>query len=225
MDPSLWIAFAGAAAALLVLPGPDWAFMIAVGARRGQLAPAVTGLTIGYVVLTLVVAAGLGPLVAASPTLLGAVTVAGAAYLVHLGTRILRAPRPSPDLRPEGASGTAGGRAAGRRSLVRRGVVVSSSNAKALILFVAFLPQFITPAAPWPLAAQLACLGLTWAALGAAFYTLLGASAHTLLTGRAALAQAVTRVAGAAMTLMGLLLVGQQVLGLATGDPAPGGGA
>lgn len=79
MDTGLWLAYAAAAAALLFLPGPDWAFMLATSVRQSRVTPAVAGLTIGYVILALVVAARIGPLIANLPAALVAVTVAGAA--------------------------------------------------------------------------------------------------------------------------------------------------
>lgn len=95
MDMGLWLAFIAATGALLLLPGPDWAFMLATGTRQPRIVPPVAGLTIGYVILSLVVATGLGPLIAAVPAALITVTLAGAGYLAFLGIRILRAPRPA----------------------------------------------------------------------------------------------------------------------------------
>ncbi len=117
-------------------------------------------MTVGYVFLSLVVAAGLGPLIASSRVALVAVTVGGAAYLVYLGVGVLRAPRDAPS--PTSVTAGAGnGISTSFWPLVRRGAGVSAMNAKALVLFVAFLPQFISAAAPWPLWVQLGSLGLS----------------------------------------------------------------
>jgi threonine/homoserine/homoserine lactone efflux protein len=149
-------------------------------------------------------------LVAASPTALAVLTLAGAGYLVHLGIGNLRGRR-NPH-RP-GADVVA----AGRGAFVRRGIGVSALNPKALLFFVAFLPQFARPGGAWPLPAQLAALGGLWALLGGLFYTALGYMADRALGARPALAQLITRLAGAAMIVVGLVLLGEQLLRTAGG--------
>lgn len=97
MDMGLWLAFIAATGALLLLPGPDWAFMLATGARQPRIVPPVAGLTIGYVILSLVVATGLGPLIAAVPAALITVTLAGAGTWPSWGSAsCARRARPHP---------------------------------------------------------------------------------------------------------------------------------
>lgn len=221
MDMGLWLAFIAATGALLLLPGPDWAFMLATGARQPRIVPPVAGLTIGYVILSLVVATGLGPLIAAVPAAPITVTLAGAGYLAFLGIRILRAPRPAAPDASTGAleivpSAPVTAAAPGRKVL-RQGVAVSTLNAKSLVLFVAFLPQFVSTTAAWPLWVQLGALGLTWTGLGAIFYVGLTAASQRLLAGRDGPADIVTRITGAAMILMGLWLAGEQFAHLLSG--------
>lgn len=43
MDAGLRLTFLVAATALLILPGPDWAFMLAAGVRRSGIAPPMIG--------------------------------------------------------------------------------------------------------------------------------------------------------------------------------------
>lgn len=218
MDAARWLAYVAVAGALLVLPGPDWAFMIAAGVRQSRITSAVAGLTTGYVILSFVVAAGIGPLIMTLPSALVVVTVGGAAYLVFLGVRNLRTPRvssPSSDSSSaESAPMTGTAEQMSAWPMVRQGTIVSALNAKSLVLFVALLPQFVTPSAPLPLWAQLAVLGLTWAGMGAIFNTLLGTSSRKLLGGRPTVAHAMTRVTGAAMITMGLFLAGEQIISL-----------
>lgn len=56
-----------------------------------------------------------------------------------------------------------------------KGAGVSGLNPKALLLFLAFLPQFLTHGAAWPFAAQIALLGLVHIANCAVVYTSVGA--------------------------------------------------
>jgi threonine/homoserine/homoserine lactone efflux protein len=167
------IAFTAVAATLIVLPGPDWALVLAAGTRgQGRVPATVGGIAIGYLLITAVVAAGVAPLVAATPALLVILTVVGAAYLLYLGIGILRRPAAHEPIAAVPGPATGAG-----RTLVQ-GIGVSALNPKSLLFFLAFLPQFARPGAAWPVAVQLLVLGGVWVALGSTFYTLLGCTAE-----------------------------------------------
>jgi threonine/homoserine/homoserine lactone efflux protein len=200
MELSALLAFAGVAITLIAVPGPDWAFVVTAGARDRIVLPAVSGLVAGYLLLTAVVALGVGPLVAASPVALGALSLVGAGYLINLGVRILRSPA---EARPAEEESRA---AEGLARTFRHGVGVSSLNPKGLLFFLAFLPQFARPSGSWPLAVQLAALGVVWAAICALFYTALGYTADRALAERPGLNRVITLVAGAAMIAVGVVL-------------------
>jgi threonine/homoserine/homoserine lactone efflux protein len=190
---------------LVLVPGADWAYSIAAGLRDRSVLPAVGGLLAGYVVLTAVVAAGVAALIAHSPSVLAALTAVGAVYLLGLG--ITTVARPSA---PQ-AAGSESGLPWTRRAV--KGVAVSGLNPKALLLFVALLPQFITRGATWPYAIQIALLGLVHTANCGVVYTSVGSAARRVLRSRPATARAVTRFSGAAMIVIGLLLLGERLLG------------
>lgn len=166
--------------------------------------PAVGGLLLGHLVATLVVAAGVAALVARQPLVLAVLTCAGAAYLVWLGVGALRS---RGELHAHGAS------AAG--SWLRQaatGFGVSGLNPKVFLLFLALLPQFTDADASWPVAAQIVALGLVHVASCAVVYTLVGTGARRVLGTRPAAARAVTRLSGAAMVLIGIVLLAEQLL-------------
>ncbi|MCT1834834.1 hypothetical protein M3D63_08580 [Kocuria palustris] len=93
--------------------------------------------------------------------------------------------------------------------------VPSALNARSLVFFAAFLPQFVTAAAPLPLWMQLAALGLTWAAMAAVFNVFLCLASRRLLTGQPSAAGIISRITGIAMVAMGLWLVGERIWALA----------
>lgn len=197
------LGFAVLAALLVAAPGPDWAFTLSVVARGQSLAAAVAGLVSGYLVMTLAVATGVGLLVARSPTLLTALTALGASYLIWLGWRSLRTPEA-----PHRLDGTdTAAVPASRRSTLLVGIGVSGLNPKALLIFMALLPQFAQPAADWPLSLQLAVLGLIFTALVGAFYPVLGTVARTFATRSTRTALLLTRGAGAIMIALGVILL------------------
>ena len=189
---------------LVLVPGADWAYAIAAGLRNQSVLPAVGGLLAGYVALTAVVAAGVAALIARWPVLLTVLTVLGALYLLRLG--ITTVARPSA---PVAAAGE------GSQPWIRRaakGAGISGLNPKALLLFLALLPQFITRGAAWPFAAQIVLLGLVHTANCGVVYTSVGAGARRVLRARPAVGAAVTRFSGAAMIVIGILLLAERLL-------------
>jgi hypothetical protein len=94
-----------------------------------------------------------------------------------------------------------------------KGAGISGLNPKVFLLFLALLPQFIDAAADWPLAAQVVSLGLVHVASCALVCTGVGAGARLVLRARPTAAQAVTRFSGAAMVLVGVMLLGAQLVG------------
>lgn len=194
---------------LIIVPGADWAFTISAGLRGGSAVPAVGGLVAGYTAMTIVVAAGVGALVARSPALLTGLTVAGGLYLMWHGTRTLA--RPATPGTPAGGV-PAGGTARSHRATLLKGAGVSGLNPKGLLLFLAVLPQFTNPHASWPLAVQLGLLGVVFTTTCALFYLGLGSFARTILRTRPAAARAVTRFSGAAMILIGAALLAERLL-------------
>jgi threonine/homoserine/homoserine lactone efflux protein len=83
----------------VLIPGPDWAYVIAAGLRDRTIVPAVGGPLAGYLALTAVAAAGVAELVARSTSL---PAVPAAVYLIWLGTATVR--RPSTVTRCSGAA-------------------------------------------------------------------------------------------------------------------------
>jgi threonine/homoserine/homoserine lactone efflux protein len=199
-------AFWVVAALLIAVPGADWAYVIGtvLGGRPAVLA--VGGLVIGYATVTAAVAAGVGALVARTPASLTALTVAGGLYLIWLGVRASSRPaHHGIPARPPGAP-AAPAAGSGRGTLVR-GIGVSGLNPKGLLVFLALLPQFTSPRAGWPLTVQLAVLGLVFTATCALFYLGMGSLIRRILAARPGVAQAISRVSGAAMIVIGLFLL------------------
>jgi threonine/homoserine/homoserine lactone efflux protein len=219
VDPNLLLAFWGVTFLLIVVPGPDWAFTLAAGVRDGVVLPAVTGLVLGYALLTVLVAVGVGALVARSPLVLTTLTVVGGCYLVYIGTSVLRRPGAlhvdhgdAPDTTDSRRrAGTASPRPASTAAIVSRGVGVSGLNPKGLLIFVALLPQFTDPGGHWPVTVQLTALGLVFVVTCGAFYTVVGRSARAIVGARPGAARLIYRMSGAAMVLVGLLLFVERV--------------
>jgi threonine/homoserine/homoserine lactone efflux protein len=189
----------------VVTPGADWAYAIAAGLRHRVVLPAVGGLLAGHLAATAVVAAGVGALLARAPLLLSVLTALGAVYLVWLGIGMLAGP----------ALPQAGGDETPRSWLrqAAKGAGISGLNPKVFLLFLALLPQFTDPNAAWPLALQIVVLGLVHMTSCAVVYTGVGTGARRVLRARPAAALAVTRCSGAAMIVIGVMLLGEKLIG------------
>ena len=134
---------------------------------------------------------------------LAALTIAGGLYLMWLGVRAF--------LRPAGHR-VAGAAAAGSdRATLLRGIGVSGLNPKGLLVFLAVLPQFATPHGYWPLAVQLGILGVLFTLTCAVFYLGIGSFARRILDGRPAPSRVIARGSGAAMIVLGMLLLAEHL--------------
>lgn len=196
-------AFWAVAVLLIIVPGPDWAYVIGAVLGGSSVVLAVGGITLGYAAMTSVVAAGVGAIVARTPEALTALTIAGGLYLLWVGARTLTV--------PAGHGITAGDLPRTDRATLARGIGVSGLNPKGLLVFLALLPQFTSPRGSLPLAAQLAILGLVFTLSCAVFYLGMGMFARKILDARPAVAQAIARFSGAAMIVIGLLLLGERL--------------
>ena len=190
---------------LVITPGADWAYAIAAGLRHRTVLPAVGGLLAGHLAATAVVAAGVAALVAHSPLVMTALTVAGAVYLVWLGIGTVAHPS-APQAATEQATDSWARQAA-------KGAGVSGLNPKVFLLFLALLPQFTDPDADWPFAMQIAVLGLLHVANCTLVYMGVGTGAQLVLRARPAAARAVSRFSGAAMIMIGVVLLVEKLLG------------
>ncbi|NYT24570.1 LysE family translocator [Alcaligenaceae bacterium] len=140
LPPEVVLSFFGISVLLALSPGPDNLFVLMQSAMWGRGAGlwVVLGLCTGLIGHTLAVAAGLAAVFAASETAFLAVKLIGAAYLLYLAWGALRA----------GASAYGGGRPPRQSAwqLYRRGIIMNLTNPKVSIFFLAFLPQFASPA-------------------------------------------------------------------------------
>lgn len=193
-------AFWGVSLLFIVTPGADWAYAISAGLRNRSPIPAVAGVLTGHFGATLVVAAGVGALVASWPIALTALTVGGAGYLIWLGIGMLRSPgvAPGPDSTVAPAAPIA---------QFGKGVGISALNPKVFLLFLALLPQFTDPQGVLPLPVQIISLGLVHIASCSAVYLGVAYGARKVLGARPGAALWVMRASGGIMIGIAILLL------------------
>lgn len=205
MDLGLAFGFWGVSALLCLTPGADWAYIMASALKNRSPMPAVGGLLSGHVLAVVVVAAGVGTIVAEMPWTLTALTVAGAFYLIWLGVGMFRTP-PVPRQGELIAGDTV-------VQQVIRGFCVSGLNPKLYLLVLVILPQFVDPVQPLPLGFQMSVIGVVHLINCTLIYILVGYGARIVLRARPTAARAVSCLSGIAMTSIGAFLLLEQVAG------------
>lgn len=135
------IVFTGAALVVLLVPGPGVAYVVATSVAHGRRAAlaGVFGLSLGAFAHAIAAATGLSLILLTSAQLFTVVKLLGAGYLVYLGVQMLLEARTE---QPSGAVSLPK-----RSRLFADGVFISVLNPKVALFFVAFLPQFVDPAA------------------------------------------------------------------------------
>jgi threonine/homoserine/homoserine lactone efflux protein len=138
-EPTTLLLFAGAAMALLVVPGPSVVYIVTRGIHQGRAAALVSvlGVTTATLVHTVFAAAGLSAILASSALAFSIVKYAGSAYLVYLALRTWRdrSDERLDRLRP----------AADLRRVYAEGFLVNLLNPKTALFILALLPQFVDP--------------------------------------------------------------------------------
>jgi homoserine/homoserine lactone efflux protein len=147
MTLATWLAFFVASWLISLSPGAGAISCMAAGMRYGYARARwnILGLQIGVVFILVVVAAGVGAVLAASTMAFEAIKWAGAAYLVWLGIQQWRAPAFAVDAEADAARKSLGGTP---KELVLRGFLVNATNPKGIVFMLAVLPQFIDPQRP-----------------------------------------------------------------------------
>jgi homoserine/homoserine lactone efflux protein len=143
-DWQLWVGFLGASIAIAFSPGAGAVQSMAAGLTHGLRRAywSIIGQELGLLLQLTLVTWGLGAVVARSVLAFTLIKCVGVAYLLYLAVRQWRAA--TRDLREE-----MGGIATRARwPLLARGFLVNAGNPKALVFYLAVLPQVVVPTAP-----------------------------------------------------------------------------
>ena len=188
---------------LNLTPGQDTMFILGRSMAQGRAAgiASALGISTGSVIHTFAAAFGLSALLAASASAFLLIKLAGAAYLVFLGVRMLFA-------RTAAAAIPASVGSSGFLAVFRQGLLTNILNPKVALFFLAFMPQFIATDSPSKFAAFVAlglCFvttGTLWCLTLAWFSSLLG----DRLRGNTGFAEILNRTAGALFVFLGIRL-------------------
>jgi threonine/homoserine/homoserine lactone efflux protein len=180
MSLELYAAYLIACLVIVIVPGPTVTLIIANSIRHGTRAGLLNmlGTQVGLAVMIGVVGIGLTSVIEAMGHWFDWLRLAGAAYLIWLGWKMIRS---------SGEGDEAVTPKPPRGGFLAQGVLVALSNPKTLLFFGAFFPQFIDPTRDYSL--QIAIMGLT-----AMLFAVLSDSAYAIASGRAGRALSAKRV-------------------------------
>jgi threonine/homoserine/homoserine lactone efflux protein len=176
MSLELYLAYVLACFIVVIVPGPTVSLIVANSITHGTRAGLVNvaGTQAGLGTILLIVLVGLTSIIETMGHWFDWVRFLVAAYLIWLGWKLLRNP---------GAIGDPQQTKAPRGGFFLQGFLVLLSNPKALLMFGAFIPQFVDPKGDY--VGQVILLGLTAMAVATTFdslYAILTGRARTLLT-------------------------------------------
>ncbi|WP_263914532.1 LysE family translocator [Achromobacter sp. 79A6] len=187
---------------VVVSPGPDNILALSRGLSQGKVAAAVSslGAAAGIMVHTVAATFGLSLLMQTSEALFWGIKLVGAAYLIYLGIKALRAKdlitlRKSQHLP--------------LRKVLSVGFLSNVLNPKPGLFVLAFLPQFVD-AGRGSVQAQMLVYGAIFAVLTFVTFTLVGAFAARLsgwLVSRPAVAARLNTTAGLTLVGAGVLVL------------------
>lgn len=188
----------------VITPGVDWAYAISAGIKGQRVVPAVSGMLLGHLAVTILVAAGVGAFVSNFPVLLMTLTVLGAIYMLWLGVGLIRKPSlpqtHQKDLLDKSSQ------------WLVTGFGISSLNPKVFLLILALLPQFFDAESTWPLSMQMLALGCIHITSSGLVYLLVGYSSERILSSRPRAARSVSQFSGLIMSCIAVALLAKPVL-------------
>ena len=154
MSLELYLAFVGATAVLILMPGPNVALIVANSVAHGMRYGLVTvaGTSSAMVVQLALTVIGMTTILAVMADWFEWLRWIGVAYLIYLGLQAWRAPAVDLTRAPPQPRSS--------RAIFLRGFLVSMTNPKTLLFYGAFLPQFVSAEAS--LVPQLVLLSATF---------------------------------------------------------------
>jgi homoserine/homoserine lactone efflux protein len=147
MTLKTWLLFLVMETALSLSPGPAVFYTVSQGARGAlrRTLPAAAGILTANGIYFALSATSLGAIIAASSRFFTIAKWVGAAYLIFLGIKALRSAN---SMHGVALGGDPAEEGRDLRSVYLGALMLQLANPKALLFFLALLPQFIDPSIP-----------------------------------------------------------------------------
>jgi len=169
------LAFALVSFGMVLTPGPNMIYLISRSLCQGRVAGLISlgGVALGFVFYMLCAAFGITALLFAVPYAYDALRFGGAAYLLWLAWQAVKPGGRSPfevQALPQDSP----------RKLFAMGFVTNLLNPKIAMLYLALLPQFITPESAGAVLTQSLVLGFTQILISVSVNALIAITAGTI---------------------------------------------
>ncbi|KKJ75782.1 threonine transporter RhtB [Kiloniella litopenaei] len=207
MDFHLFLLFATTTAIVISSPGPSAILVISQGASYGlgRAIFGILGIAVGGMIYFTLSATGIASLILPSTFVFSTIKWIGVAFLLYLGLRALFSKSALINIAPARGQKT-------RIALFLQGLFIMASNPKAMLFFIAILPQFID--LDRPIAPQILIMGATTFALQLPIYSAYAYMGERITRSgekggiKTWFASALNKCAGAALVFAGLKMIG-----------------
>ena len=191
---------------IILVPGPDFIYVTTCGISNGNKAGIVSacGISAGILVLTLFAALGLSAIIQTSKVAFTVIKFLGAGYLIFIGIKAMMSKNDIQDFSAD--------KFQKKDSMFLKGIVTNVFNPKAIITFMALLPQFVSVNNANP-KAQFILLGLILSAMSIAWLGLVGYFAGifgNVIKKNKSIQNGIKYVSGSIMVALGLKLATSQ---------------
>jgi threonine/homoserine/homoserine lactone efflux protein len=186
---------------IIMAPGPDFIYVTTRGVAQGKRAGTLSalGISVGLLIHTLLAAFGLSAIIHASRIAYEVIKYLGAGYLIYLGIKSLLTKE---SLIKENEKKT------DNKNAFHQGVLTNVFNPKAIITFMAFLPQFVDIKISHPIA-QFLFLGFILALTAVIWFGIVGYFAGlvgSFVKKNKVFQRAIKYLSGSILILLGLRL-------------------
>ena len=145
MTLEVWLVYFAAIIFLCLTPGPNSLLALTNGVRYGvkKTMYSSLGCAVGSALVIAVSISGLGAIIAISPKFFISIKILGALYLIYLGINLIWSKKTQITIETNTTE-----KSVSNLILFIQGFAVVATNPKAVLFFIAFLPQFSNPSAP-----------------------------------------------------------------------------
>jgi threonine/homoserine/homoserine lactone efflux protein len=187
---------------IIIAPGPDFIYVTTRGISEGNKAGVISafGISAGLLIHTLFAAFGLSAIIQASRTAYTIIKYLGAGYLIFIGIKAIISKNKNIELKTDTTYKNG--------NIFRQGMLTNIFNPKAIVTFMAFLPQFVNANISHPIT-QFTLLGLILSTMAIIWFGFVGYFAGifgSIIKRNSIIQNGIKYISGSVMILLGLRL-------------------
>jgi len=187
---------------IIIAPGPDFIYVTTRGISDGNKAGVISafGISVGLLIHTLFAAFGLSAIIQASRMAYSIIKYLGAGYLIFIGVRALISKNKNDEFKNN--------RTYKNGNIFKQGILTNVFNPKAIVTFMAFLPQFVSVNISHPIT-QFTILGLILSTIAIIWFGFVGYFAGifgSIIKRNSIIQNGIKYISGSVMILLGLRL-------------------